>query len=448
MHYINTAYESTETIHTQGTAVFCEDIENRELQIINLYPEVTFQVFKGFGGAFTESAGYVFSRLPDTSQEELLHAYFGKDSLGYTLGRASVDSCDFSLESYSAVTDPEDRALATFTLARDERYVLPLIRRAQALEPSLSIMLSPWSPPAYMKTNGQKNGGGKLLPSYRDMWANYLCRYVSEYRKRSIPVFALSVQNEPNAVQKWDSCIYSPEEELAFLRDYLLPAYKATGLDNVALTVWDHNKERLYDRVAFLCADETARKAIGAVGYHWYSGDHFEAVDLVSRQFPDKLLIFTEGCIEYSRFSQDSALRHAQMYAHEIIGGLNAGMHAFLDWNLCLTMEGGPNHACNYCDAPIMADVDTGKLTYRLSYDYLGHFSRHIKPGARRIGFTRYTDELEGVAFQNPDGQLICVLLNRGPKPQECYLRLQGRLCAIRLPGASLQTVLIDPSEY
>ena len=448
MRYFSTAFGPSGVTRTQGEAAFGADSDNRELQILNLYPEVTFQEFQGFGGAFTESAGYVFSRLPAVRQEELLRAYFGPGSLGYTLGRAPVDSCDFSLEPYSAVTDPEDRALDSFSLARDERYVLPLIRRAQALEPSLRVMLSPWSPPAHMKTNGQRVGGGKLLPEWRAVWARYLCRYAAEYERRGVPVFALSVQNEPNAVQTWDSCTFTPEEELSFLRDELLPAREAAGLEHVALTVWDHNKERLYDRVAYLCADETARRAIGAVGYHWYSGDHFEAVDLVARQYPDKLLIFTEGCIEYSRFAQDSALRHAQMYAHEIIGGLNAGMHAFLDWNLCLTLEGGPNHACNFCDAPVMADLDTGELCYRLSYDYLGHFSRHIKPGARRIGFTRYTDELEGAALRNPDGRLVCVLLNRGEKSRECYLRLRGMLCPVRLPGASLTTALIEPSEY
>jgi glucosylceramidase len=432
----------------EGGAAFADDTNNQERFILNLYPEAVFQTIKGFGGAFTEAAGYVFSRLPELKQAELLDAYFGKHGLHYTLGRASIDSCDFSLGNYSAVTDPGDRELATFSLKRDEQYVLPLIKRAMALEPGLQMMLSPWSPPAFMKTNGQKNGGGKLLPEYREMWAKYMCRYVKEYEKRGIPVFALSVQNEPNAVQAWDSCIYSPGEELAFLRHDLIPAKESAGLDNIALTVWDHNKERLYDRTAYLCADEKARKAIGAAGFHWYSGDHFEAVELVSRQFPDKLLIFTEGCIEYSRFQQDSALKHAQMYAHEIIGSLNAGMHAFLDWNLLLTLEGGPNHAGNYCDAPVMADIKTGELNYRLCYFYLGHFSRHIRPGARRIGFTRYTDELEGTAFQNPGGQLVCVLLNRNAQLKECFLRLKGRLCKIRLPGRSIQTVLVEKREY
>jgi len=448
MKYIVTTFISGQPVTEMGEAAFAENANNQERFILNLYPEVAFQTVMGFGGAFTEAAGYVFSLLPAKKQEELLAAYFGSDGLHYTLGRASIDSCDFSLGNYSAVTDPNDRELATFTLARDEQYVLPLIERARALEPGLQVMLSPWSPPAFMKTNGQKNGGGKLLPAYLEMWARYMCRYVKEYEKRGIPVFALSVQNEPNAVQAWDSCVYSPEEELSFLQDGLIPAKESAGLKSVALTVWDHNKERLYDRTAFLCSDEKVRKAIGAVGYHWYSGDHFEAVDLVSKQYPDKLLIFTEGCIEYSRFAQDSALKHAQMYAHEIIGSLNAGMHAFLDWNLCLTLEGGPNHAGNYCDAPIMADIETGELSYRLSYFYLGHFSRYIKPGARRIGFTRYTDELEGTAFQNPDGQLALVLLNRNAQPHKCYLRLQGRLCELQLPGRSIQTVLIEKQEY
>ncbi len=448
MKYITTTCPDGQPVSREGAAAFHADESNQERYVLNLYPEVTFQTLKGFGGAFTEAAGYVFSRLPAKKQEELLAAYFGKDGLSYTLGRASIDSCDFSLGHYSAVDDPEDTGLSTFSLARDEEYVLPLLKRAQALEPRLQMMLSPWSPPAFMKTNGQRNGGGKLIPAFWNTWARYLCRYVKEYEKQQIPVFALSVQNEPNAVQTWDSCLYSPEEERSFLRDELAPEMKRSGLEKVALTVWDHNKERLFDRTAYLCADQEANKAIGAVGYHWYSGDHFEAVDLVSRMFPDKMLIFTEGCIEYSRLEKDSAMQHAQMYAHEIIGGLNAGMHAFLDWNLCLDLTGGPNHAGNYCDAPVMADLETGELHYHLSYYYLGHFSRYIKPGAKRIGFTRYTDALEGTAFQNPDGGLACVIVNRQDEAQECFLRLQGRLCQVELPGKSIQTMLIDKNEY
>jgi glucosylceramidase len=262
-----------------------------------------------------------------------------------------------------------------------------------------------------------------------------------------IPIFALSVQNEPNAVQTWDSCQYSTEQELIFVRDFLGPELKSSGLSDVLLTIWDHNKERLFDRTDDICSDSKANDAVGACGFHWYSGDHFESISLVSRKYPDKKLIFTEGCIEYSKFSADSQLHNAQMYAHEIIGSMNAGMHAFIDWNLYLDMSGGPNHVNNFCDAPIMADAKSAHLRYNLSYDYIGHFSRYIRPNAYRIGVTRYTDLLEVTAFHNPDGSIATVILNRTEKEHNVFLRLRGRICPIRISPCSICNILIHHEE-
>lgn len=447
MEWVETIYQQGEVIQTKRNLCFSDDIYRQENEIVNIYPEVAFQTVMGFGGAFTESAGYVYANLPPEARKEILRAYFGQDGLGYTLGRCPVDSCDFSLGNYSAVTDAGDDGLKTFSLSRDERYVLPLLRDAKSLCPDLSLMLSPWSPPAFMKTNHSKNLGGKLDPQYRSLWAEYLCRYIEEYQARGFHIFALSVQNEPNAVQKWDSCLYTPEEEKVFLRDYLAPLLKEKRLDNLLLTIWDHNKERLFDRTAYICADEKANEAIGAAGFHWYSGDHFDAVSLVHKRYPDKKLIFTEGCIEYSKYAADAQLANAQKYAHELLGDLNAGLHAFLDWNLCLDRFGGPNHADNFCDAPVMADLDAGTLKYSLSYFYLGHFTRFIRPGAVRIGATCYTDRIETAAFQNEDGTIAVVMYNPGQDKLDCTMRLSGRICSVTLAPESISTFCIYDME-
>jgi glucosylceramidase len=274
-----------------------------------------------------------------------------------------------------------------------------------------------------------------------------MCLYCKEYIARGIRVFGLSVQNEPNAAQTWDSCLYSPQEEKTFVRDFLGPELASQGLTDVALTLWDHNKERLFDRADFICSDKKADEAVGAVGFHWYSGDHFEAIELVHRKYPEKLLIFTEGCIEYSKFSADSQLKNAQMYAHEIIGSLQAGMHAFIDWNLYLNKDGGPNHVNNLCDAPIMADADTGSLKYNLSYDYIGHFSRNIHPQAWRIGMTRYTDALEVTAFKNMDGSIASVILNRTDRSFDCFIRLRENICPLHIDPQSISSLIIDKEE-
>lgn len=325
--------------------------------------------------------------------------------------------------------------------------MLPLLADIRALGTAPKLMLSPWSPPAYMKSNGSKNGGGRLLPEYRARWADYLCRYVAAYRARGLDVFALSPQNEPNAAQSWDSCCYSPAEERDFIRDFLSPALCRHGLGDVTVTVWDHNKERLFDRVDAICSDARANEAVGAAGFHWYSGDHFQALELVARKYPDKLLIFTEGCIEYSRCERDAQLQNARRYAEELIGGFNAGLNAFLDWNILLDSDGGPNHKGNYCDAPVMATPDFDGLRRNLSYYYLGHFSRYVRPGALRLGVTRFGDALGFAAFRNPDGGVAAVALNRTGNPLDFTLRVGGSLCALRCPGDAISTILLDETE-
>ena len=445
MRQIISVYENgvikTHTYHID----FKPDDGSREKDVLNLYPSVTKQMFEGFGGAFTEAAGYVYSQLPHDKKEELMRAYFSENGLGYVFGRCPVDSCDFSLSEYGAVDDESDRTLAAFSLARDERYIFPLIRDAQKLRPDLKFMLSPWSPPAFMKSNGRKTGGGRLRGEYAGMWADYLCRYVMEYRQRGIPVFAMSIQNEPNAAQKWESCLFTAEEERDFIAGYLSFALKQNGLEDIMLTIWDHNKERLFDRAAAVLSDPAVDEAVGAVGYHWYSGDHFEALDLVHRTYPGKKLIFTEGCVEHKYFDQDDLLTHARMYAHEIINGLNHGMHIFLDWNLCLDSHGGPNHADNYCESPVMATESGDDIRYNPSYAYIGHFSRYIKPGAVVIGLSRYSGNLEMTACKNPDGSLACVISNPQDASRSCYLRVNGQIAGINLPANSLSTFLIDP---
>jgi glucosylceramidase len=447
MKVIQTRYKNKKKTTDEHLTHFGPDLSNQETDIINLYPSEGFQKLIGFGGAFTESAGFVLSKVSKETQNKLIEDYFGKEGLGYTLGRCPVDSCDFSLGNYSAISEGKPDDLSGFSLARDAMYIFPMLEKATAVVASMKLILSPWSPPAYMKSNGEKNNGGELLPEFRSTWAKYLCAYIMAYKNKGYNVYALSVQNEPNAVQRWDSCLYTPIQERDFVRDFLSVEMKRSGLDDVKIMVWDHNKERLFDRTDLICSDEVAGAAVGAVGFHWYSGDHFEAIELVRRKYPDKDLIFTEGCIEYSKFSADSQLINAQMYAHEIIGSLNAGMNAFIDWNLYLDEKGGPNHVDNLCDAPIMIDYTLGKLIYNLSYDYIGHFSKYIKPGAQRIGLSRFTDKIEVTAFINPDASITAVLLNRTKKAYSCFIRLNGQLSNVHIAAESITTLLIGADE-
>lgn len=447
MKQTTTLYQAQEKI-TQVSVLFPDSSErDREKGLINLYPDALYQTVTGFGGAFTDAAGYVYAQMPRERQQELIRAYFSPEGIRYTLGRTSIDSCDFSTELYDSL--PENAAdFASFDPSRAERYVLPLLRDAQeAAGKPIAMMLTPWSPPAWMKTNRSRVRGGELKEEYAPMWAEYICRYIEAYRAQGVDVRLLSVQNEPKAVQTWDSCLFTAAQEREFVRRHLSPAMKRHGLENIALLVWDHNKERAYERAVEAMADEEAARLIGGVAVHWYSGDHFESLQLIRDRFPDKQIVFSEACVEYGVLGSGNDLRNAQMYAHDMIGNFNHGMNAFLDWNLLLDEKGGPNHVGNYCDAPIMYDTRTGRLQKKLSYDYIGHFSRYVQPGARRMGLSRFSDLLEATAFLNPDGSMCAVVLNRQTEDVPFFLRVRGRVYPMMQAASSISTLQWEKGE-
>lgn len=396
------------------------------MHVVQYYPELTYQTMEGFGGAFTESASHNFAQMNALAQQNMLTAYFGKSGLGYTLGRLSMNSCDFAMGNYTYIEE-NDETLASFDISHDEKEILPLIQRAQnAAGQNLKLLMAPWSPPAFMKDNGDMNHGGKLKKEYYSIWADYYVKFIQAYRAHDVHITATSVQNEPAAVQTWDSCIYSASEEAEFAVEYLGPKLREAGLSDVDIYVWDHNKEILFERFSEAMQYPNAKEYIKGAAIHWYTGDHFESISMVKDVWPEANIIFTEGCVEYSRLADTNEVRKAEMYAHDMIGNLNAGISAWFDWNLFLDENGGPNHVGNFCAAPIMCDLKKNTWEKRLSYYYIGHFSRYIQKGARRMAVTRYTDGVEACGFLNPDGSKVMVLLNKGAKDVEITLREKG----------------------
>lgn len=437
-------YTTKENGQLENKILLFKRDDGEENQVLNIYEDVSYQMLESFGGAITDAAGYVFSLMSPGQQDQMLEKYFAEDEMRYERVRIHMDSCDFSTRMYEADPHESDADLENFSFADTEKYILPLLQAAERKAgKKLKIMLSAWSPPAYMKTNGERKKGGSLKPEYRERWAEYLCRYIGEFKKRGFLVERMSVQNEPKAVQEWDSCVYTPQEEKIFLRDYLAPALKRHGYDDIELFIWDHNKERLYDRAAEIL-DDTTEGLIAGLAFHWYSGDHFEALDLVRQKYPDKKLILSESCLEFGKYGREFELENAERLAHDMAGNLNGGMCAFYDWNILLDYEGGPNHAENFCDAPYLYDVDTGVLHERKCLHYYWHFTHFIKPGAVRLAVTRYTDKLDFTAWRNPDGNIVFVLLNRTDEELECNLRMAGELAALTAPAHSIVSAVIE----
>ncbi len=405
----------------------------------------TFQALEGIGGAITDAAAETFYKMPPSAREEILNAYFDTISgIGYSLCRTHINSCDFSTESYAYAEKPGDTLLLDFSIEHDLKYRIPLIKKA--LEKSggrLQLFASPWSPPAWMKTNNNMLNGGKLKPEYYKVWADYFVKFFEAYRKEGIDFWGLTVQNEPLAVQKWESCIYTAGDELVFVRDFLGPRLKQSPYSHIKIMIWDHNRDLVFHRASHILSDPEAAKFVWGTAFHWYMGNHYDNVQLVHDAFPDKNLLFSEGCGYPFSPSEVINWYWGEKYAEAMITDFNNFTSGWTDWNILLDETGGPNHVGNYCLAPVIADTRTGKLSYMNSYYYIGHFSKFIRPGAKRIACSSTADDLLATAFINPDGGITVVVLNKTERLIDYNLLVDQKAVTVSSPAHSIATLRI-----
>lgn len=412
-------------------------------------PSHTFQTMFGIGGALSDASAETFAKLPIEKQREFMKAcYDSKDGIGYTLGRTNINSCDFSSDMYTYIAD-KDSMLHTFDILHDKKYKIPFIKQAMAAAGGkLSLYVSPWSPPAWMKDNNNVLQGGKLLPRYRRSWASYYVKFIQEYEKQGVPVWGLTVQNEPMAKQKWESCIYTAEEERDFIKKHLGPALHKSGMADKKLIAWDHNRDQIYQRASTLLNDPEAAKYIWGIGFHWYetwTGNkmQFENLRFVAEAFPDKKLFFTEGCVEKFNFENIKDWKLGEKYGYSMINDFNCGTVAWTDWNVLLDETGGPNHVGNFCYAPVIADTRNGTLHYTNSYYYIGHFSKFIRPGAKRVISSSTRDKLLTTSFINPDGKLAVVVMNNSDEKIAYNLWIDGKSVQTTSIPHSISTLII-----
>jgi len=400
-----------------------------------------FQTIEGFGGAFTEASAHTYYKMNPEKRAEILKAYFDPvTGIGFSLCRTHINSCDFSLGNYAYTEVPGDVELKHFSIEHDRRQMIPMMKEAAAIAGQpIRLLATPWSPPAWMKTNGQMNHGGHLKPEYRQAWANYFVRYIQEYEKEGLTIWGVSVQNEPQAVQTWDSCIYDSAEERDFVRDYLGPTLKAAGMsERVKLLIWDHNRDLLYERAQAVYDDPAAAQYVWGAAFHWYTGDHFENVQLTHDAFPGKHLLFSEGSAEGGLHMDPWKV--GERYGQSMLQDLNHWTAGWIDWNLLLDVRGGPNHVGNYCSAPIIADYARGTVNYQISYYYIGQITKFVQPGAVRVVSASGLDALETAAFRNPDGTVAVIVMNRTDGGCEFPLKVGGRIAMTDSPAHSMTT--------
>lgn len=406
----------------------------------------TFQTLTGIGGAITDASAEVFYRLTPELQEELLTAYYDSvEGIGYSLARTNIQSCDFSSGSYTYVEDM-DKNLKSFSVKHDEQYRIPFIKKVMARAGKIPLYASPWSPPAWMKTNHDMLHGGKLLPEFYQTWANFYVKFIQAYEKAGIPVWGLTVQNEPMAVQRWESCVYTAEEERDFIKNYLGPTLSKNGLQDKKLIAWDHNRDLIYNRASVILNDKQAAKYVWGIGFHWYetwTGGpmQFDNVQMVHQTFPDKNLIFTEGCPENFDSSRIDNWSLGETYGNSMIHDFNSGAVAWTDWNILLDEQGGPNHVSNFCFAPVHGFYGK-RLYYTNSFYYIGQFSKFIRPGAVRINASSNRTDLMTTAFKNPDGKIAVVVMNKGEVPLDYNLYFKGQSASVHSLPHSISTLI------
>ena len=385
------------------------------------------------------------SLLSSDLQQKFIELYFGKSGLGLNLCRTHINSADYGVDEYTYVKDG-DVELKTFSIDRERKDILPMIKSALKANPDIWLFASPWSPPAWMKDNKRVIQGGRLLPEYYQTWANYFSRYLEEYKKEGINFFGVTIQNEAKAVQTWESCIWTGKEEGEFAANYLRPALDKNGFDEIKIMIWDHNKERVMERARESFSVPGAEKAIWGIAHHWYSGDHFDNLRMAHELYPDKSLIATENSGGGAIIGTANWWGTVDRYAKETIVNFNNFTSAAVAWNLILDQNAGPVHnRGGGGSAPIIVDTNKRDFTVRSTYYTIGHFSKFIKRGAVRIGTSSYNDAVKVTAFCNPDGEIIIIILNTTDANVNPKIRLNNCTADFNLPAKSLQTMVIPP---
>jgi glucosylceramidase len=444
-----TAQNSDHRISLTDTPAFKHHGQPLETQVcVFVDPSRRFQTMIGIGGALTDASAETFAKLPEDKRREILNAYFDpQKGIGYTFARTNIHSCDFSSASYTYVAEG-DKGLKSFSVAHDRQFRIPFIKRAiDAAGGRLTVFASPWSPPAFMKDNNDMLHGGKLKPEFYQAWANYYAKFIKAYQQEGINIWGVTVQNEPMATQTWESCIYTAEEERDFLKNYLGPTLRREGLGDRKILAWDHNRDLIYQRVSTILSDPAAARYVWGIGYHWYEpwsgGDPmYDNVRLVRETFPDKHLVFTEGCNDRFDAQRLNDWKLGEHYGDSMIHDFNNGTEGWTDWNVLLDETGGPNHVNNFCFAPVHADTKAGRLTYTNSFYYIGHFSKFVRPGATRVAGSPSRSSLLSTAFIDGDGKVAAVVMNKGDKEVSYYLWVGGQAAEVNSPPRSIQTLV------
>lgn len=467
-------------------------------------PSRPLQTLEGIGGALTESSAFVLAHLAKPNRERLLDRFFGPHGARFTFARVPIGACDFSVAGRFSYADvPDDSALAHFSIAPDKKgfagakdasyALLPLIKDALARNPQLKVLASPWTAPAWMKDNRDWYGqgrGGSLRPEHYGTFARYMVKYVQAYAAEGVPIWGVTPENEPvgNGGQ-WESMEFTAEGLRDYIKLHLGPQLAQHGLSGVRIVQFDHNRDANALRFSeTVLGDPAAAAYVWGTGLHWYSTTssvETQLLDQLQARFPGKALLHTEGCIDGIGTEDSSPKGHflgwknetwwwtasatdwgyywappeekqahpkyapAHRYALDLLEGLNHGFTGWIDWNIVLDRQGGPNHVNNFCAAPVMVDTATGEAHVTPLYYVMAHFSRYLMPGDRIVQVTappqgQEPHGLHATAALRKDGKtLVLIAYNETPRPAAYTIQVGAFHASVKIPPQALQSFLI-----
>lgn len=446
---------------------------SENMATIKLSPGQKFQTITGFGGSFTESSAYLLNQLSKENREKIIEAYFGESGARYSLTRTHMNSCDFSLGNYSYAPVEGDTELENFSIEEDREDIIPMIKDAMAVsKDGFKILSSPWTAPPWMKDNNNYVGG-KLLTEYYDTWALFFSKYIDAYKAEGIDIWGFTVENEPlGNGNNWESMHYSPEEMTLFVQNHLGPKLEADGKGNVKILGYDQNREHLTEWVDEMFKNESSSKYFAGTAIHWYASTYEvfpDELQYAHKKAPDKHLIQSEACVDaqvpvwnddawywkkeatdwgWTWAPEEDKKYHPKYapvnrYARDIIGCLNNWVDGWVDWNMVLDTKGGPNWFENWCVAPVIVDPEKDEVYLTPIYYTLSHFSKYIRPGAKRIGFENSDDSLMVTAAENPDGSIAVVIFNEGDTEKSFILDLEDKTTQVTISAQAIQSIVI-----
>lgn len=405
-------------------------------QLVRLQPDTSrrYQSVEGFGYTLTGGSAQLLWQLPPAVRSKLLWELFGQHDqaagvsfLRISMGASDLDELVFSYNDLpSGQTDPQ---LQHFSLSRDTLCLIPLLREILAIRPDLGLMATPWSAPAWMKSN-QHSIGGSLLPACYDVYARYFVRYLQAMAAAGIPIRAVTPQNEPRHDGNNPSMLMTVAEQTDFIKNHLGPALRAAGLPT-RIIIWDHNCDQP-DFPIQLLNDPLARTYVDGSAFHLYAGD-ISALSTVQRAHPDKHLYFTEQWTGAEGHFGGDLLWHSR---HVIIGSMRHWSRIALEWNLANDPFYRPHTpgGCQQCKGALT--IDGQEVVRNVSYYIIAQIARWVVPGSVRI-HTDMPDQLPNVAFLRPDGRQVLVAMNDSSLPVTFTIQTaEGSIVATLPPAA------------